>query len=197
MAIVQVPPKIQRENKARKEYEDNLRFNPSRYIPRCKDCNGYLDVFEIRQGICNHCQNKRNTKSEKRTRYKQSGPEVGLIAVLKRRLTAALKREGDAKFHFNNLTMDYLIKLYDAQKGKCALSGRDLSLGSRELNRHDENTLSLDRINPSLGYIQGNVQLVTWQVNVAKGRHSDSEFLSLCRDIVTEFDRKSEKADKK
>lgn len=42
---------------------------------------------------------------------------------------------------------------------------------------------SLDRIDSSLGYIQGNLQLVTIKVNKMKSNFSDAEFMEICRNV--------------
>ena len=39
---------------------------------------------------------------------------------------------------------------------------------------------SIDRIKPELGYIKGNVRLVTYQVNMAKGVYTDEDFFTMC-----------------
>lgn len=46
------------------------------------------------------------------------------------------------------------------------------------------NTISLDRLDSSKGYIEGNVVFCCWRVNQAKNNMSISEFLEMCRRIV-------------
>ena len=58
-----------------------------------------------------------------------------------------------------NLEYYDLIKLYIKQKGKCAMTGIVFDY---------DNKPSLDRINSSLGYIKGNVQLLTYKANKFK-----------------------------
>lgn len=43
---------------------------------------------------------------------------------------------------------------------------------------------SLDRIDPSRGYVKDNVQVVTWWYNSAKQRLTDHELEQLCRRVV-------------
>jgi hypothetical protein len=89
------------------------------------------------------------------------------------------------------ITMPFLIKLYDQQEGKCAISGRPLSLGAEVLNGFDPNTISLDRKDPNKGYSMDNVQLTTLQVNIAKGRSTDEEFIKMCEDVVANKNQKA------
>lgn len=44
--------------------------------------------------------------------------------------------------------------------------------------------ISVDRIDSRLGYVQGNVQLICWQVNIAKHDLSSEDFLKLCRSVA-------------
>jgi len=71
--------------------------------------------------------------------------------------------------------------LFDVQNGKCALTGRTLVFGSKGQQR---DSLSIDRIEPALGYVNGNVRLVTYQANMARGMFSDEELVSFCRAIL-------------
>jgi hypothetical protein len=75
----------------------------------------------------------------------------------------------------------YLEELYNRQGGKCAITGRTMVIGPSYSER---DALSLDRINPQRGYVEGNVRLVTWQVNCARGVWTDDDLLSLAVDVL-------------
>lgn len=94
-----------------------------------------------------------------------------------------------------NLDNKYLYDLYKSQKGRCALSGADISFHSVGIHKNEgrygrfcDGTASLDRIDSSVGYIKGNVQWVYKIVNIMKGTMSDVEFLSWCQ-IITDNKR--------
>jgi hypothetical protein len=81
-----------------------------------------------------------------------------------------------------NVTIEYLSELFEKQNGKCALTGLDLHFGySRYLNA----TASLDRIDNTKGYEEGNVHWVHREINLMKLDHSLEHFIELCR-LVTE-----------
>jgi len=63
--------------------------------------------------------------------------------------------------------ISFLKKLYEKQKGKCAISGvpLELQVGTGKPN---PNKCSLDRINSDNGYTPQNVWLVAWWVNAMK-----------------------------
>jgi hypothetical protein len=77
-----------------------------------------------------------------------------------------------------NVSFDYLADLLIEQDFECALSGE--SLDAMELN----NNASLDRIDSSLGYIEGNVQWVTSEVNMMKQSYSQARFIEVCKAVA-------------
>lgn len=72
-----------------------------------------------------------------------------------------------------DISIDYIADLLDEQqKGKCALTGLDISVKDK--------TASLDRIDSSLGYIKDNVQWLHKDVNMMKRHYSQDYFKYLC-----------------
>jgi len=84
-----------------------------------------------------------------------------------------------------DVTKDYLEKVFLKQNGKCALSGINITLPKTATeNRKYLHTSSLDRIDSSKGYIEGNVQWVHKRLNSMKNSDSLEEFLNWCRIFV-------------
>jgi hypothetical protein len=79
-----------------------------------------------------------------------------------------------------SLTATDLWSIYAAQNGLCALTGRVLVWGGSA--RRD--TISIDRLDPSAGYVAANVRLVTLQANIARGRWSDGELFELAKAVL-------------
>jgi hypothetical protein len=73
-----------------------------------------------------------------------------------------------------NITIDYLIGLYYAQNGKCALTGQNMELirGGDWNGGKNPMGCSIDRINNAEGYYIGNVQLACSKWNVIRGKMS-------------------------
>ena len=82
----------------------------------------------------------------------------------------------------NDLKVEDVNKLYEDQKGLCALSHRYMT---RIVGRNTRcrTNMSIDRINSNKGYIPGNVQLVCTDVNIAKNDLSQKDFIKLCKTI--------------
>lgn len=80
------------------------------------------------------------------------------------------------------IDIDYAWSLYEAQKGRCRLSGAKLYLAksSKDL-LNGKNTASLDRIDSSKGYEAGNVQWVHVIVNYMKQGLQEDIFIDWCR----------------
>lgn len=74
---------------------------------------------------------------------------------------------------------EYLLGIWEAQEGKCAYSGVPLVL---EANH--PYAVSLDRIDSSIGYEKGNLQLVCSMVNRMKQEFLEDSFLDMCEKIT-------------
>lgn len=84
-----------------------------------------------------------------------------------------------------NLTAEFLTDLYILQKGQCALTGWIMETQSFTFGKNEiRDTMSLDRIDSRIGYVRGNVQLVCWQVNIAKSDLLPHDFMNLCKSVI-------------
>lgn len=83
------------------------------------------------------------------------------------------------------IALDELMAMWDANEGRCALSGIKMTWGQ---GRVLATSISLDRIDPDIGYAKGNVRLVCHSVNAFRGRMTDAEMLEMARAIVAHAD---------
>lgn len=74
---------------------------------------------------------------------------------------------------------EYLWELYIKQNRKCVFSGLEIQFGCGYINPI-ETTASLDRIDSSKGYIEGNLQWVHKDINRMKWHFSDKNFIKYC-----------------
>lgn len=77
------------------------------------------------------------------------------------------------------IDMDYIWELYESQNRKCKLTGLDIHFKS-ELYGYKDNTASLDRIDSSKGYIEGNLQWVHPDINLMKSDMDQNSFIDFC-----------------
>lgn len=92
-------------------------------------------------------------------------------------LLGKAKRRGECE-----ITLDYLCNLWKKQGGKCAITGWELTM--RLADGVVPTNASIDRIDSSIGYRPGNVQLVCRCANVAKHDLSMGEFVMLCEAVL-------------
>lgn len=104
----------------------------------------------------------------------------GLMGQVWGNIFGAAKRRG---FEFS-ITQEYAWKLFVEQGRRCALTGKTITLPNNTnefMSR--KHTASLDRIDSSKGYIDGNVQWVSKNANLIKMDFQQDEFLDTCDDI--------------
>lgn len=90
-----------------------------------------------------------------------------------------------------NLTIEYLWELFLFQERKCVYSGEILKLGT---SRHDSTkTASLDRIDSSKGYIEGNVVWCHKKINMLKMDLKLDDFYKFCKS-VSKYEKQSKAA---
>ena len=77
-----------------------------------------------------------------------------------------------------------VLRLWESQSGTCAITGVPIVVPAGGKGRSVDNGISLDRISPKLGYVSGNVQLVSCLANRMKTDLEMPEFLDLCERIV-------------
>ena len=80
------------------------------------------------------------------------------------------------------ITIEYIGDLFEKQNGICNLTGEKLTL--KETIKDISQTASLDRIDSTKGYIEGNVQWIHKAVNRMKSNLPEKQFIELCEKIV-------------
>jgi hypothetical protein len=76
------------------------------------------------------------------------------------------------------IDQSYLMSLYDAQEGLCALSGVRMTWAT---GKTSPTSISMDRIDNQKGYVEGNVRLVCVAVNAFRGTMNDHELLKMAK----------------
>lgn len=83
----------------------------------------------------------------------------------------------------------YLWELYVTQEKRCALSDQPIGFTQNTAQGKERGCASLDRIDSSKGYIEGNVQWVHKHINVMKRSISQEEFIQLANQIAKKHPR--------
>lgn len=78
-----------------------------------------------------------------------------------------------------------LADLWHSQNGMCALSGTPMQIPCVGADKHKRaQSVSLDRITPSVGYVPGNIQLTTRCANNAKSDMPVCDFITMCSAVT-------------
>lgn len=136
--------------------------------------------------VCNAHRAKEWRK--KNPNYRGSGKILAIpkedrrmMSALRSRLSTCRGRIKKYNMIPTDLTDTYLYELYIAQNKQCALTGATLLT-----EKEHPLTVSLDQIKAGQGYIIGNVQLIAWCVNRAKGDLDTDHFYEMC-EVVLEY----------
>lgn len=84
------------------------------------------------------------------------------------------------------INKEYVWNLFLEQNRKCALSGIELKFPERY--KDTSWTASLDRIDSSKGYIDGNVQWVHKDINMMKRTYSQEHFINMCKLVAKKYE---------
>jgi hypothetical protein len=146
---------------------------------KCIHCNRYFEsqaqhVINSKYG-CAEC--KGDQMSGTNSVHWKGGKHIPGFFIAKIKNKNLERRSKNIEF---NLTVEYLDKLWESQGGRCAYTGEKLNFGRSKVNGN----ASLDRIDSSLGYIEGNVQFVHKDVNIMKWDLSEQRFLEICKKIT-------------
>lgn len=145
---------------------------------RCKEC----EIQRHRDYASANRLHKREVSAASRARKLALGGDVALRIVMNQRLGGYKRTSRQENIPFA-LTADYLIKLFHHQGGRCYYTNEEL-LYNHQLGFQQQNSLSLDRLNPDEGYVEGNVVFCTNFANTAKGAKTLDEFLDFCRLVL-------------
>ena len=91
------------------------------------------------------------------------------------------------------VSIEYLWQLFLAQNRLCALTGLPLTFANYRSGKRSgaEQTASVDRIDSSKGYVEGNVQWVHKDINLMKNHFDQDHFVEMCRRIAAKFPAES------
>ena len=87
------------------------------------------------------------------------------------------------------LTRDEIMTMFEEQDGRCFYSDIKLNVVKSDASRtHDPFKMSLDCVDPTLGYVKDNVVWCAYCVNALKLKMSKESMIDVCRSIVKKAD---------
>ena len=97
------------------------------------------------------------------------------------RYFSQLKRGANSRNLDFDVSIEYIWNLFLEQGRICKMTKLPIKFGTTAENKSKEQTASLDRIDPSIGYVDGNLQWVHQDVNFAKQSLTQEKFIKLCK----------------
>ena len=82
----------------------------------------------------------------------------------------------------NSVTLNQLMNIWRKQDGKCAVTGLVMTWAK---GTYLPTSISIDRIDSSIGYRLDNVRLICYAINAFKGVWSDDHMIEMARAIVS------------
>jgi len=154
-----------------------LKGRNSQYLCRCDCGKKYVcsaHVLTSGRAISCGCYNREVLKSHTQSNH----PGWKGYKKLSGNYITEIKKGAVSRGLKYDVSKEYLYGLFVFQNERCALSGIQLSL---EFCRGKRQTASLDRIDSSKGYVEGNVQWVHKDVNKMKQDLPQNTFLNWCK----------------
>lgn len=144
-------------------------------IYRCLcDCGQITFISHNKFGITKSCGCLLNRK-------KENSPTFRGYKDIYQRQWGSLERGAKLRNIKFEITKEYVWDIYILQNKKCKLSGLDITFGDGKTW-----TASIDRIDPMLGYINGNIQILHKDINKMKMDFDQDIFIRLCK-LVTSY----------
>ena len=147
----------------------------------CSTCNRILPIEDFEtssnkkgtftRAVCRTCNQGKREAHNSKTPY-------NYLTYLTTQLKST-RRDSGIEWEIDK---DYIHKIWDKQKGKCNITGLNMTWSKG--NGVIRYSASIDRMNSNVGYVIGNIQLVCSMINIMKNNLSDSELYWWSKAIV-------------
>ena len=168
------------------------RTETSNGMLRCKcDCGTeqnvrYYDLVSGQTQGCHSCSTELKSKNcgKYKRKFGKDNWKFNGYEKLSGHQWAVLKYGAKKRGLEFTITTEYAYKILEKQGFKCFLSNLPIELGNQSIN-NGRWTATLDRIDSTKGYIEGNVQWLHKDINTMKWAFTQEQFIDYCR-LVTE-----------
>lgn len=156
----------------------------------CSKCDKVKSLTEFHKGktesstraVCKSCRNKYYAKN----RWTKMGTIEGLLSERLKDCNRRARKKGIEC----TLTRDQLLDLWHTQNHLCAVTGKPMLIRAETVTTGpSSDTISVDRIDSTKGYVIDNIQLVRSVVNIMKTNSTPERFISVCREVIEHYDK--------
>jgi len=149
-------------------------------MPTCPTCNDTKGDEELcpaawkkTKGLCKRCDHAVSAG------YRSTRSGAASVIMKHTRDAARKRKRHRPQCGEVEVTKQDILAMADAQGGVCAVSGMAM-----EWTQNSPYKVSLDRKDPSKGYLRDNVRLVCWIVNSAMSDFAFDDFLTMCKSVA-------------
>lgn len=136
-------------------------------------------TFDGYQKCCKECFS--NYESVKKGYIKKSYNLKNDLKIYLRNKTSGLERKCKVKNLDFDLTKEFIYELYLSQNGNCYYTGLEIK---HNIGCHQYDSISVERLDPNIGYIKSNVVLAAFAINSFKGMMTETEFKNYLTIII-------------
>lgn len=159
-----------------KEYYEKIKADPEKWAHRLKLSREEKARHRDRELNYNRNYNKKPEVIERKSEWARKRNTKSLHRVIYNKWRAAKQRSIDKQLPFD-LTVEYLESIYTET---CPIL--EIPLNWKGGPRMD-NTPALDKIIPSMGYVQGNVRFISTKANTMKTDATIEQLLTFAKNI--------------
>jgi len=151
-----------KKSQKKHEFINKIIINNIEYYD-CNYCNELKLRDDFNKSINNGCK---KCIREYKIKYLSSprGCMIQLLSSAKSSTKRRNKTNNDKRVNDFDISFDYLVEVFNNQKGLCKVSGIPMTFGNCEVVNWK---ISLERINPLLGYIKGNICFICCEWNTS------------------------------
>lgn len=160
-----------------------------RVVQTCEHCDKYrfkadlvvIDIDGAQSEVCFACAKLVESRIISRLAYKHRMSEEWAIFLANKyrdSVSTLEMRHRRSRYLTHTICLDHLYGLFAAQRGLCALTGREMTC------KRGHYAASIDRINNSKGYEPGNVWWVCSVVNIMKHTLSVADLADWCTAVT-------------
>lgn len=148
--------------KKEKDLSEFNKLNKSKdgHQPRCRECEKEIWHNRVSKSV------------ERRKQYSEARRKADDRNIGRYLLNIAKKRAKEEGIPCTITVADIVVPT------NCPITGAELR---RYQGKFDQNSYTLDKVVPELGYVPGNVRVISWRANNAKYNLSREEIVNLLR----------------
>jgi hypothetical protein len=151
-------------------------FTHEQMVTFCKSVRNYWNIPNKEE----------NRKNEKLNLFEKYGDtEINpseRYNIIRYSFSLARRHASERNIEFS-IDLETVLKKYIEQGGICSYSGIKLIRNSERKANREIGTISIDRINSDVGYIESNIQLLCLPANFGKSVFSHRQMLEFCESI--------------